>query len=185
MELQIIYDNRRLERYEPLMNELQRQGIVHYQLWEPVPDTKSVVRSINLSHKQIVRWAKDNGLREVCIAEDDVFFPAEDGWQYFLNKKPEDYELYLACTYGGLKEKQTVGFHLYCVHECFYEKFLSMPDDGHIDTSMWWLGSDKFEFCYPFAALQRPGFSSNNMAHANYNTVLKTEDVYGGLHIVS
>jgi hypothetical protein len=182
MTLNIIYDDRRPEKWEPLMNELSRQGIHDYKIWEPVPDTRSVVASINKSHKQIVKWAKENGLKEVCIGEDDLMFPAEDGWEYFLRKKPNDYELYLACSYGGVTEKQTIGFHLYCVHEKFYDKFLSVQDETHIDTAMWWLGKDEFVFCYPFAALQRPGYSHNNKTDVNYNKILKPEDVHGAIY---
>lgn len=180
MKLNIIHDSRRIERYEPLIAELDRQGITDYEIW-PCIMLPSVVESINASHKMIVRKAKEDGLKEVCVVEDDVFFPAEDGWAYFLKNKPEDYELYLACSYGGYSEKQPIGFHLYMVHEQFYDKFLSVPDNAHIDTAMWWLGKDKFVFCYPFPALQRAGFSANNMSHADYNKVLKDEDVYGGL----
>lgn len=178
MILHILYDDRRIERWEPLMNELSRQRIMDYKIWTPVYDEKNVVRSINLSHKQIVQDAKNKGLKEVIIAEDDIFFPAEDGWQYFLDNKPEDYELYLACSYGGYKDKQPIGFHLYAIHEQFYDAFLSTPDDQHIDIAMWWLGKDKFFFCYPFPALQRAGFSSNNMAYCDYNVVLKPEDIH-------
>lgn len=173
-----------MERLDPLLKELKRQHIGHYRLWHPVQNEQSVVKSINLSHKQIVRWAKEQGLKEVVIGEDDLYFPANDGWDYFIRNKPEDYELYLACTYGGLKEKQTVGFHLYCVHESFYDKFLSVPDHEHIDTAMWFMGNEKFHFCYPFAALQRPGFSANNLSHTNYNTILTESDVYGPLHYI-
>jgi hypothetical protein len=66
------------------------------------------------------------------------------------------------------------------VHEKFYEKFLSVPDDVHIDTSMDELKGN-YVFCYPFAALQRAGFSANNRTVVNYNPILKNEDVYGGL----
>lgn len=178
MKLNIILDSRRTEKYQPLMDELSKQGITDFHIW-PCVLMPEVIESINASHKLIVQWAKDNGLKEVAIAEDDVYFPATDGWQYFLKNKPEDYELYLAASYGGYSEKQPIGFHLYCVHEQFYDKFLSIPDNCHIDTGTWFMGIEKFVFCYPFAALQRPGFSANNGSYADYNTILKKEDVYG------
>lgn len=180
MKLNIILDSRRIEKYQPLMDELSRQGIADYEIW-PALILPDVIESISASHKAIIRDAKEKGLKEICIAEDDVYFPAADGWQYFLKNKPEDYELYLAASYGGYSEKQPIGFHLYCIHEQFYDKLLSIPDNCHIDTGTWWLGKEKFVFCYPFAALQRPGFSANNMSHADYNKILKPEDVYGGL----
>lgn len=179
MKLNIILDSRRIEKYHPLMNELEEQGIEDFELW-PCLMFDSIVESINASHKMIVRDAQERGLKEVCIAEDDLMFPAKDGWKYFLDNKPEDYDLYLAATYVVTKPlKHICGFHLYCVHEKFYEKFLSVPDESHIDTVMDSVKGD-FVFCYPFAALQRPGFSANNKSVVNYNLILKKEDIYGG-----
>ncbi len=181
-KLNIILDSRRTERYEPLMHELKTQKIQEYEIW-PCIMVDSVIKSINLSHKMIVRDAKEKGLKEVVIAEDDLMFPSNNGWAYFLRNKPEIYDLYLAATYCmPVSNNKVTGFHLYVVHERFYDKFLSTPDDVHIDTEMDNLKGD-YVFCYPFAALQRPGFSVNNKAQVNYNSGcgLKDEDVYGGL----
>jgi hypothetical protein len=180
--LNIIFDERRIERYEPLMYELERQGIVEYEIFPCImfPD---VVASINASHKMIVAEAKRAGLKETCIAEDDVMFPAEDGWEYFLSKKPNEYDLYLSGTYCvPVENKIITGFHLYMVHEKFYDTFLSVKDSVHIDTEFNNIKGD-YHFCYPFAALQRPGWSNNNKEMANYNFILKDReyDVYGGL----
>jgi|SRR6478736_8183241 len=178
--LNIILDSRRTERYEPLINELKTQGIEDYEIW-PCLMLPNVVKSINLSHKMIVRNAQEKGLKECCIAEDDVMFPARDGWEYFLKNKPDVYDLYLACTYCiPVSNNRVTGFHLYMVREKFYDKFLSVPDDKHIDTSMDDLKGN-YIYCYPFAALQRPGFSNNNKAVVNYNAILSQEDVYGGI----
>ena len=87
-KLNIIYDARRHEKYHPLMYELERQGITDFEIW-PCIMLPDVVQSINASHKMIVRDAKDKGLEEVFIAEDDLFFPAKDGWEYFLKNKPK------------------------------------------------------------------------------------------------
>jgi hypothetical protein len=177
-KLNIIFDSRRQEKYEPLMAELATQKITDYEIW-PCVMYPNVVASINASHKMIVRDAMERGLREVAIAEDDIFFPANDGWDYYLRNKPDEYDLYLACTYiVPVTNNKVCGFHLYMVHERFYEKFLSVPDEKHIDTAMDDLKGG-YVFCYPFAALQRPGFSNNNRAVVNYNKILKPEDVYG------
>lgn len=187
MTLNIIFDDRRPEKWEPLMQELSRQGITDYKIWPPVEDVNNVIRSINLSHKQIVQDAKDRGLKETAIAEDDVFFPSPDGWQYFLRKKPPYYELYLGGCYSPVRVfmdvptntfeyivRNPVGLHLYMIHEGYYDTFLSTNEIKHIDTSQ----EGIFHICYPMAALQRPGFSANNRSHADYNTILKPEDIY-------
>lgn len=185
MTLNIIHDNRRSERWEPLMQELFRQGIMDYKIWPPVEDTNNVIRSINLSHKQIVQDAKDRGLKETAIAEDDVFFPSPDGWKYFLRKKPPYYELYLGGCYSPIKHgwdeapysytQNPVGLHMYLIHERYYDTFLATDEMSHIDTAQ---ESIAIKVCYPMAALQRPGFSANNRDHADYNTILKREDIY-------
>ena len=79
MTVNIIYDSRRFEKYEPLMNELARQDIVDYKIWDCVM-LPSVVESINASHKMITRDAKENGDKESIIWEDDCWIPAADGW---------------------------------------------------------------------------------------------------------
>lgn len=175
--INIIYDSRRIERYEPLMNELSEQNISDFELW-PCLMYADVVSSINLSHKMIVRYAKEKGLRETCIAEDDLQFTSPNAWQYFISNKPKEYDLYLAATYIiPIEQKQICGFHLYMVHEKFYDTFLSIPDDQHIDTFCNTIKGD-YHFTYPFPALQRPGFSSNNKAQVNYNSILREQDIY-------
>jgi len=179
-KLNIIYDARRFEKYHPMMTELDRQGIVDFEIWPCImyPD---VVESINASHKMIVRDAKEKGLSECFIAEDDFTFPAEDGWHYFLRNKPKNYDLYLGGTYvTPISNNIICGFHLYSISENFYDKFLSMPDKEHIDTAANNIKGD-YHFCYPMAAIQRAGFSMNNKQDVNYNILLKEEDVYGGL----
>lgn len=175
--INILYDNRRSEKYEPLMQELQRQGLTEYKIWEPVPAV-TVVESINKSHKAIIRDAKEKWLKEVCVIEDDCYFPSEKGFEYFLSKKPKSFKIYSACNYIPQEQpiaKILVGFHCYIMHESFYDDFLNIPDDCHIDTSI--TGID-IHVCYPFAALQRPGWSHNHRADANYNAVLSEKDIY-------
>lgn len=143
-----------------------------------------IVRSINASHKMIVHKAKEEGLKECCIGEDDLKFESENGWEWFLKNKPDVYDIYAAGSYmsfkrpqepGALKVDCIVGFHLYMVHERYYDTFLSTKDTDHIDSAQ---KSDSMFVCYPFAAIQRPGFSANNRTDVNYNVVLMPEDIY-------
>lgn len=186
MEIHVIYDNRPLpDKMIELKEEFEDQNIVPTKIWEPV-DAKSVVESINATHKAIVRYAKEKGLKEVCIIEDDLFFPGHDGWEYFLKNKPEDFDIYIAGTYyldgpdtwkpPVVKVKAYVGNHLIIVSEKYYDKFLSVPDNSHIDTAQEGLGD--FYVCFPMAALQRPGFSSNARIKVNYNTMLRSEWIH-------
>lgn len=176
----IIYDYRRSERHEPLMRELYNQGIEEYKIWNPV-EAKTVVESINLTHKMIVRWAKEMEMEMVLIFEDDIMFPASNGYEYFLRNLPETFDIYSGGTYtNDLGNKNILcGFHCYITNSCFYDRYLSVSDKEHIDTAIDNMGGN-FKVCRPMAALQRPGFSANNKVIVNYNSILKTEDIYYG-----
>ena len=129
--LNIIYDSRRIEKYPILMDELFRQGIEDFMIW-PCVMLKTVVDSIAASHKMIVKYAKDSGLKEVCIAEDDLWFPAADGWKYYIGNKPERYHIYLGGNYLPINKEKKVctditGLHLYMISAEFYDDFLDLP----------------------------------------------------------
>lgn len=180
--INIILDERRCERKELLLEEFRQQNITDFKFWDCVilPD---VVQSINASHKMIVRDAKERGLKEVCIIEDDLEFTCKGAWDYFLKQKPEKYDLYLWGSYLlPLSNNMVCGFQLYFISENFYDKFLYCPDNVHIDTEMDKLDGD-IKFCFPFPALQRAGYSANNKAVVNYNDILYTsfpDHIYKG-----
>ena len=65
--------------------------------------------------------------------EDDVYFPAQDGFEYFLKNKPDDFDIYLGGIYLGSDKVKEMnqrirhrfsGLHCYIVHERFYDTFL-------------------------------------------------------------
>lgn len=181
--LNIILDSRMPEKYENIIKELSAQNITDYEVW-PCLLYPNVVTAINCSHKMIVQDAKEKGLEECCIAEDDLMFPSKNGWRYFLQNKPEDFHIYSAGNYlsfqrpkehGAMKAECIVGFQLYIIHSSYYDEFLNTPEDKHIDTEQ---KSDKMYVVYPFAALQRRGYSANNKAICDYNTMLNKEDIY-------
>ncbi len=161
---------------------MTRQKIA-YEIW-PCILLPNVVSSISASHKMIVQDAKERGLVEVAIAEDDVCFPHEKGWEWFLKNKPPLFDIYVGGCYlpfdkqgkeGAFRVNEIVGFHLYIVYSRYYDTFLATDEKQHIDTSQ---KSKLMYCCYPMAAIQRSGFSANNMAVCNYNSILKPEDIY-------
>lgn len=181
-KINIIYDNRNSDDYGRLLGEFMAQSVIpKYKFWDCViinEGMDSVVRSINASHKMIVRWAKENNMPYVIIAEQDLMFTCDTAWEYFLSKMPKSFDIYLACSY--IPNNDIIcGFHLYILHGRFYDKFLDIPDNQHIDTAANDLGGE-FVFCKPFPALQRIGYSANNKVVVDYNKVLKDEDTYKG-----
>lgn len=190
MKVYALYDERRDER-GPLEAELKRQGIEAELIYCPsfLPGPPEI--TINFMHKLFVKLARKHNYPEVCILEADVLFPHPDGWKYFLRNKPHHYDLYLGGTYGNYFEAwhemdsgvyylthRPAGFHCYCIHSRYYDKFLSVPGDVHIDDAQ---DSGDFFVCYPFAAIQKPSYSAHKRAYANYNHDFdkRPQDVYG------
>lgn len=188
MQIHILYDSRPMpDRLPPLMREFIAQGISPTKIWEPIP-AKTVVESINRSIKQIIIFAKEQKLSEVAICEDDLLFPGKGAWDYFIENKPPSFDIFIGGNYlihnpetylpPYYKVEEYVGNQLIIVAEKYYDRFLSVPDNQHIDTAQKGLGD--FYACFPMVALQRPGFSSNSMQVVNYNTNLKPEWIYNG-----
>lgn len=158
------------------MKEIASQiGLSDFELWDGIY-LPSIKASINAAHKQIVRYAQLAGWDEVCIAEDDLIFSSPNSWEYFLEHKPKDFDLYLSMVYLGTPDennevKDFTGLTMYIVKSKFYEKFLSVPDDDHLDRLLAGLG--KYVVCQPFVAKQSNGFSSNTGKEENYDELLR------------
>lgn len=176
----VIFDDRFPNDKERLIREFEEQGIEDFKFWEAIVLTDSVVDSIAASHKMIVQDAKDRGLKECIVAEQDLTFTCPTAWEYFIGNKPQEFDIYLASTYIlPVSNNKICGFHLYIIEEKFYDKLLNVPREQHIDTACCDLGGD-YKFCYPFPALQRAGFSANSKVEVNYNQMLKEQDIYKG-----
>lgn len=184
MKLHILHDDRRFERKKTLLKELATQGITDYEIIQPeIDQKKQPFENINLAHKSLVRMAKEKGMEEIAIAEDDVMFTHPTAWKYFLDNKPQDYTVYVAATYlMPPSQNLLTGFQLYIVHNSFYDAFLSVPEKVHIDNAICDLKSNH-KICYPFVALQHPGYSANHPGQTvNYNSGcgIQEKDLYRG-----
>jgi hypothetical protein len=182
MKLNIIHLPHRKDRKELLLGQLEQQGIIDYYIWEGIVDIKITARGISQAHKQIVQYAKKNQLPEVLIAEDDLKFTAKGAFNFFLENKPIDFDLYLASIYlGEIKNDNTVndfsGLTFYIVREKFYNLFLSMPEHDNLDRLM--KGQGKFCVCNPFTVVQHNGFSDNVNQYCNYDNFLMGRELFG------
>lgn len=182
MKAHIIVDPRRPEKFEAMCDELNRQRISDYVIVAAIIDKPTVPASINASHKTIVQHAKDNDLPEICIFEDDCMFTTPTGFQTFLASIPQHFDLYLGGCYSpdqqainSLKDSKDpaieinnfTGMHCYIIRKQYYERFLALPSDGHIDVLQ--AGHGKFFVCNPMVALQRPGWSATAQKEVDYN----------------
>lgn len=182
MRINIIHLAHRIDRLKSLLKELECQNITDFMLWNGIIDPHITVRGISQAHKQVVRNAKNDGLREVLIAEDDLRFTANGAFEFFIKNKPENFDLYLASIYfGKISESNIVqdfsGLTFYIIAQNFYDTFLNTPEYDNIDRLL--KGKGKFIVCNPFTVIQYNGFSDNVKTHCNYQKFLRDYKLYG------
>ncbi len=181
MTLHIIHLPHRTDRWKTLTQELKDQSIIDYRVWHGVEDPEQPYRGIAKAHKQIIQYAKDNNLESILIAEDDVRFTASKALLYFLSKEPSTYDLYLGgISSGRLNPDQTVtnfsGLMLYKMRQQFYDTFLSLTEDSHIDRTL--KNKGIYIVCNPFIAIQHNGYSDNKKIIVNYDRYFSNRELY-------
>jgi hypothetical protein len=183
MRLHIIHLPQRNDRMEILFNELDSQGISEFKIWDGIVDPDKTCRGIAKAHKQIVRYAKENKLPEVLIAEDDLHFTSPGAFDFFLQNKPKDFDLYLGgVSHGKLDPGNQVddfaGGFFYLVNARFYNEFLNTSEEFHIDRQL--RGKGKFIVCDPFAVIEHSGFSDNTKRFYDADLFFLNRDLYHG-----
>jgi len=193
--LNIISLIERQDRRDELLIELDKQGIADYKFWNGIKNKHYPKLGILQAHKQIVRFAKENNLPYVQIAEDDMCFFGKDkgAWEYYLSQLPNDADLFLSMLYVGDIDKDNritsicSGFTMYTVFERFYDTFLSAPEDNggvHVDRYITGLHEDyKFYVCNPFTTYQSGSSSDNTKrkTREDYSPLLRGRNIYGGI----
>lgn len=91
----IIHNKDRHDRRDTLLAELKYQGIEEFRVWDAIYDRRGAHIGINKAHKQIVEYAKQEGLPEVLIFEDDIRFCGKGAFDYYIANKPKDFDIYL------------------------------------------------------------------------------------------
>ena len=152
----------------------------------PTNLTTSVKKGINLAHKQIVEYAKLKEWEDVLIMEDDIRFCGEGAFNYYLENKPKKFDIYLGGIYlGEIDEENKVksfsGLHCYIVHSRFYDKFLSVPDDEHLDRILANMG--EYYVSNPFTSIQYNGKSSQTKQEENYDNLLNGRILYNNFQL--
>jgi len=170
MQVNIIHLPHREDRLKSSLKELESQNITDFKFWDGIVDPHNIPRGISQAHKQIVRSAKNEGLKEVLIAEDDLKFTACGAFDFFIKNKPPDFDLYLASIYcGEIDKNNTVndfsGLTFYIIAENFYNTFLNIPEYNNIDRLL--NGKGKFIVCNPFTVIQSDGYSDNMKAYCD------------------
>lgn len=169
-------------RFDSFTKEMNEQGINDYKIWDGIHDVNKI-RAISRAHKQIVQYAKENKLPEVCIMEDDCIFLSKGAFEYFVQNKPNEYSLYLGGISNLLERDDDYitnfrGMTLYFISEQFYDTFLSVPENVNIDAGLKALG--KYYLCNKVVCSQRAGYSYHKKRHTDYSHLLKQYELYGG-----
>lgn len=170
MIVNIINLPKRTDRREHIINQMNDQR-AEFVIHDGVLHRKSFT-GCSLAHKKIIRQAQKDKLPICCICEDDTEFSDSNSLKYFFNTIPSIFSLYLGCIYHGeIRPDNTVrdfsSLTLYIVHESFYAKFLSVPENMHLDRGLAGLG--KFVVCNPFVCKQIDGYSDNSKKETKYN----------------
>lgn len=179
----------RTDREKSMLEQAENQGFdIMWFEGERCMNRKDTKKAICTSHKKIIQYAKDNGMDEILIAEDDCRWFGPGSFQYFLDHKPEVYHLYCALIYAGdVKDRRIVNgmsgtMTCFYAHSSIYDVILNdVADDSHIDRSLGDL-SHKYLFYVPpkMCAYQYGGYSDNQKKHINnYDGYLENRLVYG------
>lgn len=180
--IHVIHDDLRTDRWELFLREAMEQEF-EFKKWDACKENAKPITNISRCHKKIIQFAKDNNLEEICVAEDDVHFTAKGAWQYFLNNKPNDFDLYLSSIHGGgiSSQNQTNSFSsllCYIIHNRFYNTFLEANESEDIDRAM--NGKGKFVVVNPFATIQAETFSDNTKRIHRQEKIYKNRKFFNG-----
>ena len=168
--------DKREDRLLSVSKQAKQQGFA-LKIWRG-EEGNIPYKNINKSFRKIVQFAKDNGDEYTIIMEDDCIFHSFQSFDYFMKNMPGDFDLYLGMIYSGTIEDNRVtngysGNTLICIHNNFYDEFLSAPPDVHYDR---WCGLQAFKrkyfVCQPFVCRQMNGFSDNRRENSCYDAFL-------------
>lgn len=181
--------NHEVKRYrEERLLSIVRQSKDHgfaVRFWEGEHE-KIAKKGISRAFKKVIRWAKENNLPEVIIAEDDMVLTAPGAWQYYLDNKPADFDIYLGGIYSGDMDGNRIingysGHTLVTVSNKIYDLILSHDEYGDIDR---WMGTfcieRKYIVCLPFVCKQIEGYSDNHRRRIEYKALHAEREYFTG-----
>lgn len=176
---------KREDRLLSISKQAKEQHFALY-VWEGVIEQRPFI-GIGKAHRQIIKYAKEQGLKYVTVCEDDCAFTSLNAFDYYMAKKPEDFDLWLGMIYAGeIKDGRIMngfsGLTLYTVHERFYDEFLATDPNDHLDR---FLGNsafkNKYYVCEPFVCHQTGGMSDNFRKEMNYKVYHDKMNFYVGM----
>ena len=171
----VVHFPHRTDREKLFLQEAADQNF-EFEFVEPIHNPHAGT-SLRLTYQSIIKNHYND--EEIIMMEDDVKFCGHGAFQYFLNNKPDSFDVYLSGFYDGRMDKQTKkiirswsGTHCWIIRKQFYDTVLSCDDRAHIDRWMFMHSKDIFS-CYPFAAIQHHTFSDVSKTNANHKWYIK------------
>jgi hypothetical protein len=179
--INIISLPKREDRRVAIIKQMEMEKCT-YQFFDGVQGAAAKT-NISQAHKNVVRYAKEQGLSEIAIAEDDLVWTGTGAWKYFLENKPNDFDVYVGSYYSGSHDENFVvtglrGLTLYIVHERYYDTFLSLPENTHIDGAIDRSGA-KIIVSPLFVCMQQSGWSDQRKRYADDSILLKGKPMFG------
>jgi hypothetical protein len=172
-------------RRKSFENEIEQQGIKSYKVWDAIYNEKLPFVGCCRSHKQIVRDAKERGLNQVVIAEDDIRFTSPGAYKYFLDNIPESFDLYLGMSYSlidypnGVVNDYFDGLSIYAIHSRFFDEFLAINEFDHLDRQLSRMVDKKeFRIVDKYVCQQADGYSFIAKTDRSYGWRLKDKPLF-------
>lgn len=185
--INVLHTSKRQDRYDELQAEFKKHNISKVLYWEGEIFKHTPKKGICRGHKRIVQFAKDQELPYIIIAENDIRLFGKGAWQYFIDNIPHDYDTYSGLVYVGDIQNNRITSQasgmtsLYIVHERFYDLFLSIPDDVHIDREISkYCDQYKLMVSPMFVVEQSGSFSDNVKKKCDYSPLLKGRSIFNG-----
>jgi len=178
-----------IERRKSFENEIEFQGIQEVKVWDAIYNEISPLTGCSQSHKAIVREAKEKGLNMCLICEDDIKFTSFGSYQYFIDTIPESFDIYLGVSYSfsyenyykdGIVRGYFDSLTLYAIHKRFFDDFLALPENIHLDIAVSNLINEKeIRIAQPFVCTQLDGYSFNAKKVREYGWRLQNKPLFG------
>lgn len=186
----VIHNRKRTDRYELITGEALTQGFGIKWFDAVIPPFGVPPKTaISQAHKNVIRWAKQEGIKRVLVMEDDVKFTHPKALQYFLDNTPDEFDIYLggACWRKPIPDSGVLKIfcwmHLYIVDERFYDTFLSVRENTDIENALAGLGT--YIICQPFAAIQHDTHSDNAKRVRDFSDCLKGKELFDGTNFIA
>jgi GR25 family glycosyltransferase involved in LPS biosynthesis len=199
IESYVVHLKKRKDREENMIKELN-SFINKWEVFDAIKMNPGY-KGTSESFKTIIRKAKEKGLEQVLIFEDDVRFTSKKSKEKFqkaIDSLPEKWDILLGGVYTLSKPRKIeelkfnehllkIGdfssLHCILINKSCYDKILEhKPNEvKHLDRYLGKLSRENkinAYLAYPMVAIQYNTYSDNVNKHVNYNKLLDKFELF-------